>query len=351
MTDNRGDTWTKSPGISGQIEGISLDTRRLYCSGLQGLMRYNESSQTWTSVPINGTNPYIRDIVFVGDVMFVQSESGMLKSDDDGATWTTVDSEASFFDMSARHTALYRSRDDGFSQSLDSGATWEVIGDIDAPAIQFVFSDKNVFARFDKRIWYRSLEEFAPPFVEADTTFSADEPLVITFDHEPYTLEGEPLTQGDLDDLIVIVDSEGNEVPFEATLSEDHLSITIVIEDPKSGESYTINVAPVQSAAGIQSKGQTITANAEVVTGIDENPNVKISVHPNPFEHHVTISFGDTDGSLKSAALFDTTGKQVTMFGANEGDLSLDGAHLKPGMYVLKVSIGNRVYVRKAVKN
>ncbi len=353
MTSDRGETWTKSAGITGAIEGISSDYSRLYCvSRDEGLMRYNESTQTWTAVPINGTNKYVGAITFIGDMIVVQSEGGVATSEDEGATWTMVDDNVSFYEMSTRHSGIYRNRDSQFSQSLDSGATWSVIGGNHGLALRFGFSGRSVFAAFNGTgVWHRPVEEFAPPFVEADTTFAADEAVVITFDHRPFNLDGGELTEAGLDDMITVTDSEGNQVSFGATLSDDGLTITIVIDDPIPGETYTISVAPVQSASGIQSKGQVITVNAEgTVTGIYEDLGSKVVVYPNPFDNNVTISFGERSGVVRSAELFDITGKHVISTAPMSERLSIDGTHLKPGIYFIKVRDGNAFYVRKVAK-
>lgn len=264
LSENRGSSWQKLPGLTGYIESIASNNENLYCGGSQGLLKFDENLQTWIIVSINGTNPYVGEIILIDNTIIINTDLGILASNDNGETWITNDTEISYFQSSARYSGIYKSRLNGLSQSLDQGATWQHIGINNVIAPSFGFSEKNIFASFEHKIWYRPFQEFAPPFAETDSTFALDKPVIIKFDHKPLTISGNELSLSDINNLFAITDSDQNPITYQASFGEDPLTILLHIKDPEINELYAIDIESVRSEVGIVSTGQTLKTKAEL---------------------------------------------------------------------------------------
>jgi len=286
QSDTRGSSWQKLPGHSGNVVSIASNNQHLYCGGVQGLLKFDESLQTWMTVSVNGANPYVGEIILIDDTIIIMTDLGTLVSNDYGQTWITTDPEVSFFQSSARYSAIYKSRLGRFYQSLDLGTTWLDIGGDKGPAFYFGFSDNNLFASFEDKIWYRPFQEFAPPFAETDSTFALDKPVTIKFDHKPLAISGNELSLTDINNLFAITDSDQNPVTYQASFGEDPLTILVHINNPEINELYTIHVESVRSEAGIIGTGQTLKTRAEL--SIPNSPTNLVVSSVSAFRNNLT---------------------------------------------------------------
>ncbi|MGS2765307.1 T9SS type A sorting domain-containing protein [Sinomicrobium sp. M5D2P9] len=95
----------------------------------------------------------------------------------------------------------------------------------------------------------------------------------------------------------------------------------------------------------------------EELLGLSRQEPHFIALYPNPFVNEVLIAYElDTEAQV-SVHVYDLTGNPVPVTlepgawqTAGKHHYTLDGANLKAGIYIVRVTIGNRVYSRKLVK-
>lgn len=86
------------------------------------------------------------------------------------------------------------------------------------------------------------------------------------------------------------------------------------------------------------------------MTALDKNNSGSIEVYPNPFSDDLTINFRDPQNRI-FIGLFDVTGKCVyenTL--GSENSMTIPLPQLNPGMYYLKMTSGNTMFIKKLVK-
>ena len=97
--------------------------------------------------------------------------------------------------------------------------------------------------------------------------------------------------------------------------------------------------------------GSVISSTMVNEVAADEN---KISIYPNPMAQNTTISYNLTANEFVSIRIYNMLGQQVSQVAATEFQQA--GAHnytvpvVVPGLYFVKLSIGDQTYTRKIVK-
>lgn len=74
-----------------------------------------------------------------------------------------------------------------------------------------------------------------------------------------------------------------------------------------------------------------------------------IRVFPNPFSTSLNVIFPDRSG-LKEISLLDLSGKEFIKIITEQNELIIDGSHLPPGLYFLRIREDDKSYVKKIVK-
>ncbi len=112
-----------------------------------------------------------------------------------------------------------------------------------------------------------------------------------------------------------------------------------------SGSYYNLGLGITDSA----------TVDFPVPAGISMIQPEIVSVYPNPVHDEVHIRLQHTGGSRATFLIMDMNGRivgeQTTLLHAGIHDYSLSTGHLSPGMYILQLADGERVMVRKLVKD
>jgi hypothetical protein len=89
-----------------------------------------------------------------------------------------------------------------------------------------------------------------------------------------------------------------------------------------------------------------ISGKVDVVVGINEPGEIVFRIYPNPASDLIFISLKER----ATVQLFDMTGKRITVREFSDGDQSLDISALKPGIFHLQISAGNKISHRSIVK-
>ncbi len=74
-----------------------------------------------------------------------------------------------------------------------------------------------------------------------------------------------------------------------------------------------------------------------------------IRVFPNPFSTNLNVIFLDNSGH-REISLLDISGKELVKIVTAQSELIIDGSHLPPGLYFLRIREENNSFVKKVVK-
>lgn len=89
--------------------------------------------------------------------------------------------------------------------------------------------------------------------------------------------------------------------------------------------------------------------NLSTINGVEETANAQVSVFPNPFEDVFTINGNWEQGT--SYSVFDAKGRAVQNGLLNQRSLSIDGADLPSGFYLILVGEGSERQTVRLLKN
>jgi PKD repeat protein len=94
--------------------------------------------------------------------------------------------------------------------------------------------------------------------------------------------------------------------------------------------------------------------NASVTVNSSKDP--LLNIYPNPFKEGISISFNLADQKRVNIAVINTSGKIIAnitneQYPAGEHQLRWNSKGHKPGVYILRMTVGYNVYTSKIVKN
>lgn len=272
VSSNRGDSWVKkTEGLTGSIRTIFADNKDIYVGCYQGLFRLSRDEQRWDKIDMGIASQSIGQIARLGTILLAAEQyTGIFKSADDGKTWTNINNNI-VIALAVRNNEIYAAGLTGpLYHSIDSGATWaDIKGNIPGRVMTTInFTSKHVLVgAASNGLWLRPIGEVAPPYFYfpstlSDSTFLKDEPIAIRVDQPMQTLGGDPISQSDLEGLIIITTLEGTPVNYTATLDEELLVITITINDVQDNTAYRITIAPVANSEGLETKEKSYILRA-----------------------------------------------------------------------------------------
>ena len=272
VSANRGDSWEKrSDGVTGPIRTMFADDKHVYVGTYEGLFRLDATGQHWDKIDMGVPSQSIGKIAKLGSILLVAEQyNGVYKSADDGRTWTHINNNI-VLAMAVRNNEIYAAGLTGpLYHSSDSGKTWsDIKGNVPGRVVTSInFTSKHVLVgAANNGLWLRPIGEIAPPYfyfpsLLTDSIFLKDEPIVVRVDQLMQTLDGNPVSQSDLEDLITITTLDGTPAEYTATLGDDLLTITITIVEPQENKAYRITIAPVANAEGLESMAKSFTLRA-----------------------------------------------------------------------------------------
>lgn len=266
VSSDRGESWIKSSeGVTGQARSMYASDKTFYLGTYDGLLKLSDDEQRWEKIEL-GSTPVVNQIAELGNILLIGTNNGILKSEDEGQTWTLIHN-ADIYSLVVRNHEIFATNTSGaVYHSLDTGATWSDITE-NLPHSGIIakigFTSKHLVAANGLRgLWLRDIGEVSPPYfslpsTESDTPLPTDAPIVITVDQPIQTLDGTPISPGDVKDLITVTETDGTPVDYTATLEENLTDITVTIENAEPDTEYRITIAPVSNEEGLQTKSFT----------------------------------------------------------------------------------------------
>ena len=360
VSANGGNSWEKKTvGLSGSIRTIFADGEDVYIGCYDGLFRLKRGQESWEKIDMGLASQSIGLMAKMGSILLAAEQyTGIFKSADDGKTWTNINNN-SVLCMAVRNNEIYAGGLTGpLYHSADSGATWgDIKGNIPSRVTTTInFTSKHVLVgAAGNGLWLRPIGEIAPPYFYfpstlSDSTFLKDEPIVIRVDQPMQTLDGNPLSQSDLEDLIHVTTLEGAPASYTATLDADLLTITITINDVQDDTVYEITIAPVANAEGLESRSKSYTLRAlsiSPVTGVPEWISSNMTFYPNPVESALMIKIGN-GMTMDQFSVVDMTGRTVPVpHEKNDEVITLDFTGIPAGLYVVNIRSGKQLFHRK----
>jgi len=125
-SDDEGTTWVNTGEVAGAntFDYIAVDGENIYVhSGSNKILRSEDNGNTWTqlSAPERGNL-----IAFVGTDLYFGTDHGLHKSTDKGENWTQVPGIPGTFSITSTDEAIYIGTSPKIHKSTDNGTTWEV---------------------------------------------------------------------------------------------------------------------------------------------------------------------------------------------------------------------------------
>ncbi|HLP53319.1 MAG TPA: YCF48-related protein [Chitinophagales bacterium] len=131
---------------------------------------------------------------------------------------------------------------------------------------------------------------------------------------------------------------------FDCTSSADISGANSATYTATANGNYAVRVS---NSAGCIDTSQCVNVTG---VGIIEAVGAGIQVMPNPFQHYITINLLDNVSQQGVVELYDVTGRLVVQNTLTTVPYQLDVMQAKQGAYVLRITTGGYVWVKRLVK-
>jgi hypothetical protein len=277
--------------------------------------------------------------------------SGLFLSNDNGSTWTPVNTGLSptnhvnAFTVSGNYI-FAGTYDVGVFLSTNNGTTWASIntGLNNAHVYKLAVKGDTIFAGCNNGVWRRSISELFQTSCSAQFTLTPDSLLLHHYTAVNFASGAMPLSYywswGD-------GSYSTTAFPSHTYSSAGYYDICLSITDAVGCTSIFCD------STGINKSNNTI-ASIDVVppsiTAIDELSNATlISVFPNPSNGLINITLAEKATDTKLEVLNSCGQVLLSKEINNSTQTSLDLSNHSKGIYFIKVQNGNGVVVRKVV--
>jgi len=137
ISDDRGDSWRPAAELPGAVLTLTGEGQRVL-AGLYdaGVAKSEDGGATWSTLPAGlSARGFARLCVSNGKLYAMGPQEGLWTSEDEGRTWRNLTSLASYLPISsafvqAPRSLFVASQQNGILRSTDGGATWEVVSPV-----------------------------------------------------------------------------------------------------------------------------------------------------------------------------------------------------------------------------
>lgn len=277
----------------------------------------------------------------------------------EGTTYGNVGSNG---ETSFKHVMMKMMPDAfGSNVSLQTGVSYQQTLSVDMSTTFVEEMDDLLVVVFlqddtDKSVFNSEYSDETGAFVAFDpeagsTGHTTDIELNVQFSKAVYMIGGEPITDDNVGTLISLVDGEGVDFPFTATINDDKTEISIVPDGLLDSFTwYYLSIEPVENEAGVPTLTATTYFETGIHVGLDRiNQEDALRIIPNPAKEHIRIAFTLEQASSLRLYFIDAKGQIVNQHqldrqpaGAHSKHIVLD-RNMKSGTYILKLETDHEV--------
>lgn len=358
-TVDGGHTWNQSQsGITNVFYGNAIaDANTSFAAGENGIiMQTTDAGATWNLLK-TGVFDNLKDIeILNGKTIIACGENGcIITSNDLGATWNTNKSVTTYNlnDVLVAAGVVYISGEHStLLKSTDNGATWSVldlglgifnlrsIGGADADNITVIGDSQSIFHTNNGGLTWQGIDGIQAGTLNSVVFFNSNEGVIV----------------GDHSLVLKTYDGGANwkqvavQTVLMAPLSQDFNSVAF--SSINSGISVGTHGANIYSSDGGDSWTFTPAGSnkstAKALNIVKDISKINLSQnYPNPFNPSTVISYQLPFGADVSIKVYDMLGKEVANLvsgfkSAGNYSTRFDGSNLSSGIYfyVLKASNG-----------
>lgn len=285
----------------------------------------------------------------------------------EGTTYGNVGSNG---ETSFKHVMMKMMPDAfGSNVSLQTGVSYQQTLSVDMSTTFVEEMDDLLVVVFlqddtDKSVFNSEYSDETGAFVAFDpeagsTGHTTDIELNVQFSKAVNMIGGEPITDDNVGSLISLVDGEGVDFPFIATINDDKTEISIVPDGLLDSFTwYYLSIDAVENEAGVPTLTATTYFETGIHVGLDRiSQTDALRILPNPAKEHIRISFTLEQASSLRLYFIDAKGQIVNQHqldwqpaGSHSKHIVLDRS-MKSGMYILKLETDHEIKTSRVFIN
>ncbi len=165
-----------------------------------------------------------------------------------------------------------------------------------------------------------------------------DQPITISYSQAVRMIGGAPITNDNVDDIIVFREGEANGTPvsFTATINAAKTLITITpTPNLKYLQRYYLNILPVENNFSIPTLNYEISFTTLLNIGVADRPVNEFSLYPNPSNSLLYISNIDNYNTVEIYSIVGNLIRTIDV-SSNSGKYAINVSNIPSGLYILK---------------
>lgn len=165
-----------------------------------------------------------------------------------------------------------------------------------------------------------------------------DQPITISYSQAVRMIGGAPITNDNVDDIIVFREGEANGAPvsFTATINAAKTLITITpTPNLKYLQRYYLNILPVENNFSIPTLNYEISFTTLLNIAVADRPVNEFSLYPNPSNSLLYISNIDNYNTVEIYSIVGNLIRTIDV-SSNSGKYAINVSNIPSGLYILK---------------
>ncbi|MDP4115994.1 MAG: T9SS type A sorting domain-containing protein, partial [Bacteroidota bacterium] len=357
-TTNLGVTWERiDDGFGSYFAfGFAIDSSDNIYAGTRNGYIYKSTNDglSWTSLrnTNNIYNSVIANIVVApnGYIYATNMEEGVLRSTDNGATWTVMNNGISGLEMSdikinGRGEIYMSTDDDKFYLSSNNGQSWQnILSNLEKTRVNQIIFDKynNVYLATDESVW-RNADAITPVEIVNLTAQTEGNNVRLEWttatevNNYGFTIERKAFNSAQWAEIAFIKGAGSSSKPVTYSYIDNKI--------PSSKYNYRLKQTDYDGSRKYYYFNKEISITGPATYSLSQN-------YPNPFNPSTTIRYSIKDAGLVKLEIYDILGRKVATIvneekPAGEYEVNFNGNNLASGIYFYKLATGSFTQIRK----